>query len=129
MNKSSCIKEKGFYINTITFILFIILYGCNHSDIVHPIRKDIYETVYASGKIFAANEHTIFSTGNGILIKKLVYDGDTTKENLPLFQIKNITATSALKVSHGKINLLQQFSSPQNLQKNNYIFSDCDGII
>ena len=114
--------------NFVIIVCFTAL-GCKDSTTVTPTRKDIYETVYAAGKITAANEHHIFATCNGTLIKKLVSDGDTVKENESLFQIQNITATSALKVSADKINLLQQFSSAEDLQENNFIRSDCNGII
>jgi multidrug efflux pump subunit AcrA (membrane-fusion protein) len=110
-------------------IVCFVAFGCKDSTTVTPTRKDIYETVYAAGRITAADEHNIFATCNGTLIKKMVSEGDTIKENQSLFQIQNITATSALKVSADKINLLQQFSSAEGLQENNFIRSDCKGII
>ncbi len=123
------IQISKFCTASIIFILCSLLYSCNQSKTVQAIRKNIIETVYASGKIMAENEHNIFSTSNGIVTKKLVNEGDTVKEKQPLFQIENITATSTLKVSPDKINLLQNFSSSENLSESNIIHSDCKGII
>ena len=129
MNTLSYIEAKSYGITAISFILCIFSYSCHHLNVVHATRKDIYETVYASGKITAADEHNIFATANGTVIKKLANDGDTIKEDQPLFQIHNIAATSALKVSADKVQLLQQFSSTDDTHENNFIRSDCDGII
>ncbi len=103
--------------------------SCNNSATINATRKDIYETVYASGKITAADEHNIFAAANGTIVKKFANDGDTVKAEQPLFQLRNITATSALKVSADKIHLLQQFSSTDDAHENNFIRSDCDCII
>ena len=114
---------------SIIIIICFVAFGCKDSITITPTRKDIYETVYAAGKIIAADEHNIFATCNGKLIEKMVSAGDTVKENQLLFKIQNITATSALKVSADKINLLQQFSSAEHLQENNFIRSDRNGIV
>jgi multidrug efflux pump subunit AcrA (membrane-fusion protein) len=115
--------------NYLLFVLCIVLSGCNNATIIKPTRKNIYEAVYASGRIIAANEHNIFAVGNGTVIKKLVNDGDTVKEHQALFEIQNIAVTSALKVSSDKVNLLQQFSSTDKMQENVFIYSDCKGIV
>jgi multidrug efflux pump subunit AcrA (membrane-fusion protein) len=121
-------KQKSFARNLIT-IACLVLFGCDSSTIINPTRKNIYETVYASGKITAADEHIIFATINGTVVRKMVHDGDTVNEQQPLFQIHNIAATSALRVSADKIHLLQQFSSADDVNENNFIRSDCNGII
>jgi len=116
--------------SSIYIIILVCFVSCtfDKSITVHPERKDIYETVYAPGKITAVNEHDIFATGNGTVIKKLVQDGDTVKEKQVLFQIQNITTTSALKLSPDKVNIMQQFL-PSSDNKDNFISSDCNGII
>ncbi|MEO8117238.1 MAG: efflux RND transporter periplasmic adaptor subunit, partial [Bacteroidota bacterium] len=129
VNNCLFIQKKRFHISYIILIAGSLVYSCNDSEISLPQKKDIYETVYASGKIIAVNEHNIYALSNGTIIKKWIHDGDTVKEKQPLFQIENITATSTLKVSPDKINLLQGFSSSENLSKSNIIYSDCAGII
>ena len=111
------------------FIYCFLLFSCNNITTLTPSRKNIIESVYASGKIIAENEHSIFAMSNGSVINKLVKDGDTVHKGQILFEINNITSTSGLKISEDKIKLLQQFSSSEALPDKYYIFSDCEGIV
>ncbi|HYK44084.1 MAG TPA: HlyD family efflux transporter periplasmic adaptor subunit [Parafilimonas sp.] len=115
--------------STCLFTSATLFISCDDSATVHATRKNIIESVYASGKIIAENEHSIFSLTNGSVETKLVQEGDTLRKGQALFEINNITSTSGLKVSKDKIDLLQQFTSPGNLAERSYIRSDCDGIV
>jgi multidrug efflux pump subunit AcrA (membrane-fusion protein) len=111
------------------FILDIMFFRCDDSASIYATRKNIIESVYASGKIIAENEHSIFSLSNGSVVNKLVREGDTIHKGQILFEINNITATSGLKISEDKIKLLQQFATSGDLADKYYIRSDCDGVI
>ena len=54
--------------------------GCNHTPVIYPERKNIIETVYASGKIISADEFNLAALSNGTIVKKLVRDGDTVQK-------------------------------------------------
>ena len=103
--------------------------SCDDSKTIHATRKNIIESVYASGKIIAENEHSIFSLTNGSVASKLVHEGDTLQKGQALFEINNITSTSGLKISKDKIDLLQQFTTPGDLPERSYIRSDCNGVV
>jgi HlyD family secretion protein len=77
-------------IGALTVIMFWL--GCNNSPVIYPERKDIIETVYASGKIISENEYKLAALSNGAIIKKLVKDGDTIKEGQLLYVISNEAA-------------------------------------
>ena len=96
---------------------------------MYAIRKDIYDTVYASGKIIAADEHNIFALSNGTVINKLVNEEDTVKQGQPLFEIQNASTTSGLNIASDKVKLVQQFASPATVQDKYFITSNCDGIV
>ena len=66
--------------------------GCDNTPVIYPERKDIIETVYASGKIISKNEYKLAALGNGAIIKKLVRDGDTVKKGQLLYIISNEAA-------------------------------------
>ena len=69
-------------------LLLLILTACSRSgEKINPVRKTIVETVYASGKIIAANEYTVFALSSGTIKEKLVHEGDTVS-------IGNITLTA-----------------------------------
>jgi multidrug efflux pump subunit AcrA (membrane-fusion protein) len=72
----------------------LILFGCKSSSTIHPVKKDIVETVYASGKIMADSEYTIYALNPGTVIKKLAKEGDSVKKGQILYTINN-TAPAA----------------------------------
>ena len=63
--------------------------ACSTSETIHPQRKNIVETVYASGSIVSKNEHSVFALINGTIIKKYVNDGDSVKRGQVLYEIAN----------------------------------------
>jgi multidrug efflux pump subunit AcrA (membrane-fusion protein) len=72
--------------------------------VIYPERKDIIETVYASGKIISENEYKLAALSNGTIIKKLVRDGDTVRKGQLLYIVSNEAAKdryeAALKNYH-----------------------------
>lgn len=66
--------------------------GCNNTPVIYPERKDIIETVYASGKIISANEYKLAALRNGTIIKRLVKDGDTVQRGQLLYVINGEAA-------------------------------------
>ncbi|MEP7234701.1 MAG: efflux RND transporter periplasmic adaptor subunit [Ignavibacteriota bacterium] len=83
------------------FLLFMAVshWGCSKSGTIHPQRKDIIETVYASGSIIPANEYTVFSQTGGTVLRKLVSDGDTVAKGQTLYEIRNDAQSSRLVAS------------------------------
>lgn len=72
------------------------LNGCSKTSSVHPQRKDITETVYASGIIIPHNEYTVFSLTGGTVLQKLVSDGDSVAKGQTLFVIRNDAQSARL---------------------------------
>ena len=121
---------KKIFLSACLFLIWSMSFvSCDDSKTVHATRKNIIESVYASGKVIAENEHSIFSLANGSVATKLVHEGDTVRKGQALFEIDNITSTSGLKISKDKIDLLQQFTTPGNFADRSYIRSDCDGVV
>ncbi|MBV8389268.1 MAG: efflux RND transporter periplasmic adaptor subunit [Mucilaginibacter sp.] len=88
----------------ITYILCIILsvliLGCNNIHTIHPARKDIVETVYASGKVMADSEYTVYALSPGTVIKKLVKEGDVIKKGQLLYVINNMAPEARLDAAN-----------------------------
>ena len=80
-------------------ILLLFLSACNHSNIIHPQKKDIVETVYASGKIISNNEYDVYALSGGTVIKKLVKEGDTVNKDEILYVIKNEAPAARLEAA------------------------------
>ena len=91
-------------------IFCIIVASCSQQNIIHPQKKDIVETVYASGKIISNNEYNVFALSNGTVIKKLVKEGDAVSKNQILYVIKNdapstrfVTAQTSYKIAQANL--------------------------
>jgi len=103
--------------SVILFFLFLTLVACDKSQSIHPIRKNIVESVYASGIIIPKNEHSIFALINGTIIKKYVNDGDSVKKGQILYEISNETQSARLN------------SAKQLLSKSSYDVSGNSNIL
>ncbi|HXB45012.1 MAG TPA: efflux RND transporter periplasmic adaptor subunit [Puia sp.] len=76
------------------FLSLLITIACNNKTVVRAQRKNIVETVYASGKIVADSEYTVYALSAGYVMKKLIKEGDTVKKGQILY-IVNYDASSA----------------------------------
>lgn len=85
-------------------VIFLACMGCDKTPVIFAEKKDLIETVYASGKIISENEYKLSSLSNGTIVKKLVKDGDTVKKGQLLYIISNEAArdrhSAALKNFH-----------------------------
>jgi multidrug efflux pump subunit AcrA (membrane-fusion protein) len=80
-------------------IIAFLIAGCKNSNVVHSQHKNIIETVYASGKIMADSEYTVYALNAGTIIKKLVKEGDVVKRGQVLYVINNTAPAARLEAS------------------------------
>ena len=80
-------------------LLFIAIISCRRGNVIHPDRKDIVETVYASGKITAENEYHVYALSNGTVKHKHLKEGDAVKAGDILYTISNDPATARLEAA------------------------------
>lgn len=99
--------------------LAITAAACRNYTIVHPQKKDIVETVYASGKIIADSEYAVYALSAGMITKKLVKDGDTVKRNQPLLIIRHYAQASKMEAAQSGYQLAQS-----NLSEKSGILND-----
>lgn len=70
--------------------LVILIASCNEGkDVTTPIRKDLTQAVYASGKLFPLNDYRVYSKLPGYIEKIHVHVGDSVKLGQPLMTIKS----------------------------------------
>jgi HlyD family secretion protein len=99
--------------------VLLLTAACSNTHIVHPQRKNIVETVYASGRIMADSEYTVFALNPGTVIKKLAKEGDHVKKGQVLYIINNTAPAAKLDAA----NIAYQ-NARQNLSANSRILSD-----
>lgn len=88
------------------FLLFGLaaLVACGKKQTgINPTVGDLNEAVYASGKIKAQDQYTIYAPVSGILTKQFVEPGDEVKAGDSLFLIDN--KTSALNAENARLAL------------------------
>lgn len=102
-----------------SILLVYSLQSCNHIDIIHPVQKDILETVYASGKIGSVDEHWLSCQTNGRILKKMVRNGDVVRKGQPLYIIENKIAQEKYAVAVQNYN-----HSVVNLSENSPVLKD-----
>ena len=108
------------------FIYFLLplIYSCSKSgSTVNPMRKDIIETVYASGKIISENEYHVYALSNGVVKEKSVKEGDTVSKNQVLYMISNEAPTARMDAAKSNFDNAQSNASPQSRILNDLQFS------
>jgi multidrug efflux pump subunit AcrA (membrane-fusion protein) len=80
------------------FLVAVVLLfaSCGGNNIVHPQRKNIIETVYASGKVMADSEYTVYALNPGTVINKLVNEGDHVEKGQVIYVINNSAPAAKL---------------------------------
>jgi HlyD family secretion protein len=81
------------------YIFSLLFIGCGSKNTLHPARKDIVETVYASGKVTGDGEYNICSLTSGTIVKKLVRDGDHVSKGRILFIIRSEAPMAKLEAA------------------------------
>ncbi|HTS46030.1 MAG TPA: HlyD family efflux transporter periplasmic adaptor subunit [Puia sp.] len=99
--------------------LFLLLSSCKHQSSIHPQRKNIVETVYASGNIIADNEYDLYALSNGIVLKKMVEEGDTVNKGQIIYIIENEAPLA--KLNAAKSNLA---NAQSNLSEKSRVLND-----
>ena len=100
-------------------IILLLIISCKSSNTAHPRRKDIIETVYASGKIMADSEYTVYALNPGTVVKKMVKEGDIVHQNQVLYIINNTAPEARLDAAN-----VAYRNAKQNLSANSRILSD-----
>lgn len=73
----------------LSILLLTFFISCDKATYTYPVKKDIVNAVYASGKIEYSEQFNITSISEGYLKKAFVSEGDSIFENDKLFQLDN----------------------------------------
>lgn len=103
----------------ITSILLITFASCRRENTIHPQRKDIVETVYASGKILADSEYYSYALSSGTIVKKLIREGDLVNREQLLYIIKYDAPVARVNAARSNFNLAQS-----NISDNSRLLND-----
>lgn len=78
------------HLSAVILVLTLSLASCgSKEETVHPVKKDITQAVYASGKIFPKNDYKVSARLPGYVQEILVKVGDSVKAGQPLLRIRS----------------------------------------
>ena len=79
-----------------------------------PTVGPITESVYASGKVKARDQYTVYPVVNGIVTDVFVLEGDTVRAGHPLFRIDDRTTALSRENAELSVGLLERNASPDS---------------
>lgn len=89
--------------------LLISFYGCkNKNNTARPLKKDLTQAVYASGKIYPVNNYKVYSKLPGYIEKIHVHVGDSVKVGDPLITIKSEVSELNVNAAKNLLSLAQK---------------------
>jgi len=95
-----------YYFPVLVLLAALAATGCKRKDaVIYPQKRTITEAVYASGKIVAEDEYSVFALSNGRIVKKLVKDGDTVRKGQVLYEIANDAAQARVAAAQQQYNI------------------------
>lgn len=100
-------------------LLLILYVSCKRDNTIHPQKKDIVETVYASGRILADSEYNTYALSSGIIEKKLVKEGDQVSKGQVLYIIRYDAPAARLNAARTNFNIAQS-----NLSEHSRVLND-----
>ena len=103
----------------ISLTLLIFCISCKQQNSIQPQKRDIVETVYASGKVIAENEYNLYALNSGTVIKKLVKEGDSVTKGQIIYIIKFDAPAAKLDAAKSNFNYAQS-----NLSRDSRVLTD-----
>lgn len=94
-------------------ILIVLAASCRRStQETQPVRKDITQAVYASGKLYPLGHYTVFSKIPGYVEQVFVHSGQSVKCGDPLVSVRNETNEMNLESARNLVQLARMQADP-----------------
>ncbi|HEU4556166.1 MAG TPA: HlyD family efflux transporter periplasmic adaptor subunit [Chitinophaga sp.] len=104
---------RKYYYALLLFVCAAVCTGCSRKRaVIYPQKREIIEAVYASGKVVAEDEYSLFALSNGRIVKKLVKDGDSVHKGQVLYVVANDAAQARLEAARQQYNISGANLSP-----------------
>ena len=91
------------------FALLSIFLSCaKKNNVIRPVRKDITQAVYASGKIYPVNDYKIYAKLPGYIQTIHVKIGDVVKIGQPLITIRSEVSDKNVAMAKNQYELAEK---------------------
>ena len=102
-------------IKTLLVLILGALVSCSQrKKNIHPIKKDLVQAVYASGKIYPRNAYNVLAKVNGYVDKIYVQEGQQLQIGQPLLSIRNEISEKNLKIAQNQLEWTLKNKSEQS---------------
>lgn len=107
--------------NKIVVLLLILLsvYACKKKRTLYPQRKTIVQTVYASGKVMADSEYTVYALNAGTVVRKLAQEGDQVKKGQLIYILRHTAPAAKMEAANSAFTIARA-----NLSANSRVLND-----
>lgn len=94
---------------SVLFLIAVLLSACSNKDnSTFPVRKDLTQAVYASGKIFPLNDYKVFTKLPGYIEKIHIHIGDSVSVGQPLMTIRSEVSDLNVNTAKNLFDLAQK---------------------
>ena len=94
------------------FTLLTLTFGCSNTDApLRPIRRNVVQAVYASGKVYPQHYYKANAGLAGFLEEIYVKVGDTVRAGQPLFRVRNEVSDLAVATAQNNFNLASRYAA------------------
>jgi len=101
--------------NLVLIVVFILFTACGgKNETVKPIRKDLIQAVYASGKVFPLGYYKLLAKFPGYIKRIYVKPGDHIKKGDTLIVVKNDQAELSEETAKNILNFAQKNASAKS---------------
>jgi len=104
------IYEKIFYV----FLILGVLACSSKKQVLKPMKKDIVQAVYASGKIYPKNAYNVLAKVSGYVDKIYVHEGDEVQIGQLLLSIRNEITEKNLQLAQNQLEWAVKNKSEQS---------------
>lgn len=99
--------------------MLLSVYACKEKRTLHPQLKMIVQTVYASGKVMADSEYTVYALSTGTVVRKLVQEGDEVKKGQVIYVLRHTATAAKMEAANSAFSIARE-----NLSGNSRILTD-----
>lgn len=99
---------------SVLLLCLVPFVACKKQHIIYPRLQTIVQTVYASGKIMADSEYTVSALSAGIVVRKLVREGDQVKKGQVLYILRHTAPAVRLDAANSTVLTARQNLSPDS---------------
>ena len=75
------------FVSIFSLLALVAIFSCKQDKTFCPVVKNLVEAAYASGKVVPDDDHKLYAMSDGMILRRLVAEGDAVKAGALLYVI------------------------------------------